>query len=702
MNVLEIIPIARGTKIESLSYFTAENPPLGALVEVPVRSKTIHGIVASVTPAAELKADLKTAEFSLKKIEKVKARHFLSPAFMSSARAEANYAGATIGATLKAMVHSSIFTESERINIPEPASPVMIDDTQKKNEHKEKKVNDEVNEKTSTKVEVTEKAVSSAENSESPFPYPLSTIAIRPELPFGGKGMSSQTQKSNLFVHAIQGDDDERYGAYRSMIRESFARKKSLIFLTPTAEEAAYLFGMLEKGIENYIHILHGDMTAKNIRETWNKATTEKHAVVMVATGTFMAFSRGDLETLIIERMSARGWKGQRRPYLDLHHVAETYGIQAGLAVYMGDVALPLETSHRQATGRIEPGSPWKTRSISSAKDSVIDMKQYKGESFRILSSEVENLIRRTREENAHMVIIAGRKGLSPTTVCGDCHSIVTCNTCGAPVVLHQSKHVEGEATDSTYFLCHHCGERRSTEEYCKTCGSWKLGTVGIGIDLVRKKIADLFPGIKIFQLDSDTASTPRRVRDTVEKFKSTPGSILLGTELTITHFHDHVPYAAVVTMDSILSLPDFRIAERLFYFLIRLRSLTEREFIIQTRRTEDRTFEFAAKGNIADFVRYALLERRQFEWPPYSTLIKLSIEGKRDAIAAEMESIKGFLAPVSIDVFPSFTAGLRGNSLLHGLIRLSPSTWPNDELLAKLRSLPPSVSVNVDPESLL
>jgi hypothetical protein len=47
--------------------------------------------------------------------------------------------------------------------------------------------------------------------------------------------------------------------------------------------------------------------------------------------------------------------------------------------------------------------------------------------------------------------------------------------------------------------------EKGAAEEYCKVCGSWKLGTIGIGIDLVEEKIRDKFPDISLFRIDSDT-----------------------------------------------------------------------------------------------------------------------------------------------------------------------------------------------------
>jgi hypothetical protein len=54
------------------------------------------------------------------------------------------------------------------------------------------------------------------------------------------------------------------------------------------------------------------------------------------------------------------------------------------------------------------------------------------------------------------------------------------------------------------------------------------------------------------------------------------------------------------------------------------------------------------------------------------------------------------------MDVFPAFTGNARGNSVIHGLIRVESHLWPNTELIAKLKTLPPAASVRVDPESLL
>lgn len=123
---------------------------------------------------------------------------------------------------------------------------------------------------------------------------------------------------------------------------------------------------------------------------------------------------------------------------------------------------------------------------------------------------------------------------------------------------------------------------------------------------------------------------------------------------------------------------------------------------MVQTRKAEEKVFDCGLKGNLSDFYRTTLEERKQFGYPPFSTLIKITIEGKKDPIAKLMAEVQEILDPREIEIFPAFTATVRGNSIIHGLLRLPEGGWPNSDLIAKLRSLPPNVKVKVDPESLL
>jgi primosomal protein N' len=129
---------------------------------------------------------------------------------------------------------------------------------------------------------------------------------------------------------------------------------------------------------------------------------------------------------------------------------------------------------------------------------------------------------------------------------------------------------------------------------------------------------------------------------------------------------------------------------------------MADRSILVQSRKANEKVFEYGLKGNLSDFYRSTMEERKQFSYPPFSTLIKITIEGKKDSIARTMAEVQKTLEPREIDIFPAFTAAVRGNSVIHGLVKLPEGGWPNSDLMDKLRSLPPNVKVKIDPESLL
>ena len=123
---------------------------------------------------------------------------------------------------------------------------------------------------------------------------------------------------------------------------------------------------------------------------------------------------------------------------------------------------------------------------------------------------------------------------------------------------------------------------------------------------------------------------------------------------------------------------------------------------MVQTRKSDEKVFEYGLKGNMSDFYKNVIEERKKFNYPPFTTLIKITLEGKKDVIVKEMESVQDILDPFEIEIFPAFTHTVRGNYVLHGLIRVPHNKWPNDDLIGKIKTLSPAIIIKVDPDSLL
>ncbi|TSC61221.1 MAG: Uncharacterized protein G01um1014107_71 [Parcubacteria group bacterium Gr01-1014_107] len=86
MFLINVIPITRGILKENLSYFSSEDIPIGSLVEVPLRNKKISALVVDKKNAAEAKAEIKKADFSIKKISEIKYSKFLPQEFIETAK----------------------------------------------------------------------------------------------------------------------------------------------------------------------------------------------------------------------------------------------------------------------------------------------------------------------------------------------------------------------------------------------------------------------------------------------------------------------------------------------------------------------------------------------------------------------------------------------------------------------------------------
>lgn len=637
MYIVTVIPIARGIGKETLSYFSAAKVALGSVVEIPVRNRVISALAVSCEPADKKKSELKSSSFALKKLDAGKAVQLFQPSFIEAAQEAADYFAGSTGSILATITSKTILENAADI----------------------------------TPVEWIEPNAASAEasaNRSKPEPY------------------------------ALQADEEERMAYYKSLIREQFAKKKSVFFCLPTIQDTKRLHETLPKGIEQYTFVINSSLSKKELVNRWNKASTEVHPVLIIATGSFLGIPRTDLGTIVIERESSSGYKTQTRPYVDMRTLAEIYTKKLGARLVYGDLLLRVDTLWRAKNGEVAELGSLKFRSISTAQDVLVDMKKYKNldnPDFRIFSEELVDLVKYNKEKNEHLYIYASRRGLAPLTVCGDCGTTVLCHRCSAPTVLHQS-------ADENFFLCHRCGERRSAEERCRVCDSWRLTTLGIGIELIEDALLNMFPDMKIFRMDKDVITTHKQALSTAEKFYDAPGSVMIGTEMALAYLEKPIENSAVASIDSLFSIPDFRINEKIMNILLRMRSVSQKIFLIQTRARDQRLFDYAMKGNLMDFYREEIDSRKKLNYPPFSTLIKISARGVKERVAEEIEYVRTQLVDYKPLVFPAFIETVNKKTIMHALLKIDAKTWVKKSLLEKLRALPPHISINVDPESLL
>ncbi len=514
--------------------------------------------------------------------------------------------------------------------------------------------------------------------------------------------LEKSSKKSSLSSDrlVVQASDTERFAHYKSFIRGQFARRSSVFFVLPTVEDIKKVKTILEKGIDQYTIVLHGNLGKKEFQSAYKIIEKEKHPLLIIGTAPFLSIERKDIGAIILDRENSRGYKSFGRPFIDYRRFVENLAQAHGVPLLYGDILLSLETLYKTKREEYAEFAPIKMRSLSPAEGTLVDMKSQKGEfesSFKILSPELLSLIEENKKNNEHLFIWSARKGIAPSTVCGDCGKLVTCSRCGTPVTLYG-----GNKDKENFFMCNICGLERDARERCIYCESWKLKTLGIGIEQVEQSIKDAFPDIKVFTIDKEHIKTEKKASDLMHRFENSPGSVLVGTELALFYLKEEIDNVGVGSIDSLFALPDFRIREKILYNLITLRSRAQKNFLIQTRNADEMIFDYALKGNMIDFYKNEMHMREEFKYPPFSLFIKLSLEGKGKDVEPLAEEISVFLKEFSPQTYEAFSPSKRGNRVFHILIRKDKNDWPDQKLLELLHRLPPYVSIKVDPESLL
>ncbi len=642
MNIVQVIPLSRGINKDVLSYFTSTDVKSGDIVKVTLRNKPANALVISSRSVEESKLDVKGSSFAFKKIEAVTSQNLLSRPFMLAVKKTADYHTATLGSMLFSLLPKIVLEQAtELITIPAP-------------------------EKETT------------------------------------------TESSRLHGTILQSDDDDRFSNYRSLVREEFARGRSVFLCMPTSGDIKRAERLLEKGIAEYSYIFHGQMKKKELVKKWNELAREPHPVFIIATGQFFCLPRHDIGTIIIERENSRNYKSQTRPYTDLRFFAEAFAKETRTRIVFGDTLLRTETVWRFRNDELLEIAPPTLRIPTNANQRIVDMRKIHKTlvKFNPISPDLAELIRISRERSERLVIFASRRGLAPLTVCADCGKVVSCNRCQAPVVLHTKNLSEHDAAsfqdEIRFFMCHRCGEIRDAKEKCKVCTSWRLQTLGIGAELVAEEISAQFPNHSVLRLDADSVKTHKEATTVIKKFYDTPGGVLVCTEMALLYLDQKVENVAVASIDSMFGVPDFRIRERILSILIRLRTLAVKNFLIQTRNTEEPVFTFAEKGNLIDFYRQEIIDRETYDYPPFTVLIKISLSGEKTKVEEAMSRVGEFLKEYDVSLYPAFTPMARGLFTMHALIKIGRARWVEPSLYEKLRSLPLAFRIAVDPESIL
>lgn len=458
---------------------------------------------------------------------------------------------------------------------------------------------------------------------------------------------------------------------YKTTIRESFSKKKSLVMFFPTITDLEYAKNELSRGIEDYVIVLHSSLTDKQYKDAIAHIQNSDHSVLILSTPSLLPWIRGDLGLVIIEREHSQYYYSHGEKGYDQKFVIESLAHESAIPCILGShmVSLRAHMLHKQKNAH--EIIPLQYRNDSAIM--IVPMQDENQSSNPYLSKIALSLLHESKKANrGHYFLYAHRKGMYPTTVCSDCGTLFTCPTCNRPYVLHK---ISGVRT----YICHGCEHVVHLEEdttiACRHCGGWRMSLLGISTGGTEEELARL--NIPLFVIDGERTPTRTKVKKTYKEWTESPYGVLIGTEMA-QNIIQKCDGIIILSLDSLFSLPEYRTDEKILNLVTEMaekiktvHGVPEHRLILQTRLKNTPILKQLVSQSFREVYDTLLKEREQFLLPPYYTVIKASFTNLQNELRTRMEQE---LEPYVVEWFEQG----KGVTLL--FVHIKDSEWLHNE----------------------
>jgi primosomal protein N' len=507
---------------------------------------------------------------------------------------------------------------------------------------------------------------------------------------------------------------DDRIAFYRTYIRESFAKKESVVFVCPTIADSDLFAESLSRGIADFVVVINSELSSKKLITLLQKVAVDPHPFVIITTPSFASLMRPDTGTLILEHESSSAYSTPSNPSFDFRVLMEIFARSAGKKFIFGDSLLRVETLGRHETKELGTVAPITFRALAPLEINVIPhgvpaeiLPRTRNDQVPALSAEMRALVGRCVAEKSHIFAFALRTGLATVTRCRDCGQVFLCEHCEAPLVLYAG------ASGKRVFICNKCKMHKPSEQKCARCESWNLAALGTGTAFVEEEIKRLYPEVPVFRIDREATPTRTEARKVAAAFAAAPGGVLIGTEMALFYLSDAVTDSIVVSFDTLFNIPSYRTNERIIELFLAIAERTRNKLYVQTKNPDEPIITLIQSNNYSSWYRNELAERIDYNYPPASTIMKITWRGKEAEKEAAKDYLQEILNPFAPDIFESIVVQKgKKETVVNAVIRPKSDDWSLHSLMGSrglsevlrttLAKLPDGAVLNINPDNLL
>ena len=415
---------------------------------------------------------------------------------------------------------------------------------------------------------------------------------------------------------------------YIALIKSYVANGKQVLLLLPEIALTAQLVQRIEKMLGN-VAVYHSKFNNAERVEIWNKVLNNEAPIVIGArSSVFLPFQ--NLGLVIVDEEHDSSYKQQDpAPRYQCRDAAIYLAAQFNAKVLLGTATPSIESYSNAMSGKyglvklnvrfgdvLVPQIKFVSLTEANKKKEIVS-----GITFH-LRDEIEQVLQKKEQ----IILFQNRRGYAPYIACNNCNWIPFCKNCDVSLTYHKF---------SNDLRCHYCGYVQALVAVCAACGTTDMQQKGIGTERIEEDLKSIFPTAKIGRMDYDTVKSKHGHNKIIDAFESGQYDILVGTQMVTKGLDfSNVSLVGVLNADALLYYPDFRAMERAYQLLTQVSGRAGRrekqgKVIIQIGNTEHTLANFILENDYEAFFRTQMFERMQFNYPPYTRLIQLTIKHK-------------------------------------------------------------------------
>lgn len=440
----------------------------------------------------------------------------------------------------------------------------------------------------------------------------------------------------NVLLYGVTGSG--KTYIYIQQIKKALAIGKQALLLIPEVALTEQLVSRLQHYFGNEMGVWHNYYSSHERTELYEKVLKgEVRFVVGARSALFAPFS--DLGVVVIDEEHENSFKQfDKRPHYHGRDAAIQLAHMRGCRVLAGSATPSYELWNLCMEGRWEKVSLSK-RFIQTPAPQILLVNTAEGGKKNKpkgpFHGHMLEAIGACLDAKSQVIVYQNRKGFVPYIHCDMCGYTPHCVNCDITLTYYKS---------SGQQRCGYCAHTQPPMQLCPACGSTAVTMKGFGTERIAEELSLIFPAAKIARLDQESIRKRSDFQRVLNGFANGEIDILVGTQLLSKGLDfQNVGLVAVPDADILLNIPDFRNHERAFQQLFQVAGRSGRgpkqgQVMIQSRQTTHPVLQAVLEDDYLGFAAQEIQVRKQFQYPPFSRIIKITIKQK-DARKSEEAS---------------------------------------------------------------